>query len=209
VRSHILVALMVATALLAACSGGLRSNAPQESIYVLHAAAAAGDADPVPAALGVFRPQVTPGLDTDRIALLRTTHELDYYAGGRWGESLPKVIQALTIESMLTQRRFATVVNAEQVGSARGEFEMLLTARHFQASLAADESAPQARVELDCVLTGSAPRRVLGRCDASAVEVAVANRMSEIVAALERAAQRALSDAGDKAAALARAELKK
>jgi ABC-type uncharacterized transport system auxiliary subunit len=201
--------VLAAAALLSACGGMLRSNAPQESVYVLHAAAAGSTGEPVPFVLAVIRPQVLPGLDTDRIALLRTDNQLDFYAGGRWGENLPKVLQALTIESLLTQRRFTTVVNAEQVGGARGDFELLLTARHFQARQAAGDAPPQARVEFECVLMARAPQRVVGRCDAAAVEVAAANRMGEIVAALERAAQRALTDVGDRAAALARTELKK
>jgi ABC-type uncharacterized transport system auxiliary subunit len=66
-----------------------------------------------------------------------------------------------------------------------------------------------ARVSIECLLTGGAPRHVLGRCDAQAQEPARENRMSEIVAALDVATQRVLADIAGKAATLAAANPRK
>jgi hypothetical protein len=60
-------------------------------------------------------------------------------------------------------------------------------------------------VAIECLLTTGAPRRVVGRCDSEVMEPARGNRMGEIVAALDRAAQRAFAEIGGKAAELARA----
>jgi len=191
-------------ALLGGCGGGLRSSAAPERVYVLHAAAAAASGTPVAALLAVPRPAAHPGLDTDRIALVRAGNELDYYAASRWGESLPRVLGALALQSMQGGDGFATAINAERA-AVRGDYELLLTARRFEAEYGPAGTLPRAQVVLDCVLVGGLPRRVLGNCDAAAAEPATADRMGEIVSALERAAQRALADVRVQAVALARA----
>lgn len=189
-------------AALAGC-GGLKSSQPAEQVYVLHAApAAASPSQPVAGVLRVPRPEVQPGLDTSRIALTRANNELDYFAGSRWGESLPKVLAAFAVESMSHSGLFGTVVGTAPA-TVPGDFDLLLTARHFEAAYGT--GAPVARVAFDCVLLGGAPRRVLGRCDAGAEEPAGENRLGAIVAAMERAAQRAMADAAGRAAALAAA----
>jgi cholesterol transport system auxiliary component len=188
---------------LAGC-GGLKSSRPAEQVYVLHAApsAPASQEPPVAGVLRVPRPEVQPGLDTSRIALTRAGNELDYYADSRWGESLPKVLAAFAVESMTHSGHFQTVVGAAPA-SILGDYDMLLTARHFEASQAG--ANPTARVVIDCVLLGGAPRQVLGRCDAAADEPVGENRLGPIVMALERAAQKAMAEAGARAATLARA----
>jgi len=196
-----MVPVMLCAAALAGC-GGLKSSRPAEQVYVLHAAPSAAASQPVAGVLRVLRPEAQPGLDTSRIALTRASNELDYFADSRWGESLPRVLAAFAVESMVHTGNFQTVVDTATT-SVMGDFDLLLTARHFEAAYGGD--LPTARVALDCVLLGGAPRRVLGRCDAQADEPAGENRLGAIVAALERAAQKAIGDAGARAAALARA----
>jgi cholesterol transport system auxiliary component len=199
---HIPVLALVAL-LVGACTGGLRSSAAPEQIYVLHAAAA-GPGTPLPGVLAVPRPAVHPGLDTDRIALVRAGTELDYYAASRWGDSLPRVMEALVLQALQGGDGFATTLSAERA-ALRGDFELLLTVRRFEAEYAMGEAVPRAQVALDCVLVTGLPRRVLGRCDGMATVPAAANRMSEIVGALNLAAQRAMAEVRARAVALARA----
>ncbi len=93
-------------------------------------------------------------------------------------------------------------------GAGSGDFQLLLTVRHFEAEYSGDTSglAPVARVSIECLLTGQVPRRVLGRCDVNAQEAALENLMSENVAALDVATLRVLSEIAGKAATLASAE---
>ena len=206
-----MVCVMLCAVALAGC-GGLKSSQPAEQVYVLHAApaetaapaAAAGQA--VAGVLRIPRPDAQPGLDTPRIALTRAGNQLDYFADSRWGESLPKVLAAFAVESIAHSGHFETVVGTATT-PVLGDFDLLLTARHFEAAYAGATagSAPTAKVAFDCVLLGGAPRRVLGRCDAEAQEPAADNRLGAIIGALERAAQKAIGDAGARAAALARA----
>jgi ABC-type uncharacterized transport system auxiliary subunit len=192
------VAVLGGLLLVSAC-GGLTSKEAPDRIYVLRSAPVAAGAA-VPGVLTVARPDVQPGLDTDRIALARVGNELDYFAESRWGAALPEVLEAMAVQSLAGS--FATVASAGR-GAGAGDFELLLTARHFEAEYAAEDAAPTVRVVLECLLMANGPRRVQGNCDAEARESATENRMAAIILAFERAAQRALEEARAKAVAAA------
>jgi ABC-type uncharacterized transport system auxiliary subunit len=201
--SRISFVAVAGLALLAGCKSLLRSQDSPDQIYVLNAAPAASG-QPVAAVLSVPRIVVAPGLDTDRIALTRAGNELDYYAASRFGESLPNVLAPLVLQSLTGGDGFTTVVSTERA-ALPSDFELLLSVRRFEAEYSAPLSPPSAQVAIDCMLVAGLPRRVLGRCDGAATEAAAADRMGEIVPALERAAQRALTEVRTKAAALAKA----
>jgi ABC-type uncharacterized transport system auxiliary subunit len=154
--------------------------------------------------LAVLRPSMQPGLDTDRIMLTRGEQELDQFAASRWGESLPRVITALAVESLAGGAGFATVVDASRAAVAT-DYELLLTVRHFEAAFGPDKAPPVIHVAFECVLMAGTPRRAIGRCDGAGDEPAAENRMSAIVAAMERAAQRALATVRAGAVTAARA----
>lgn len=188
----------LAAAMLAGC-GGLKSRAEPDRIYVLNPAPVAAGT-PAAGQLMVSRPNVQPGLDSPRIALKRAGNELDYYAQSRWSGTLPQVLGAFSVESL--KGSFTTVTGAER-GVGPADFELLLTARHFEAVYAQDGGAPEVHVAFECLLVSLSPRRVLGSCDAEVREAAAGNRMAAIVAAFERASQRALAEVREKALAAA------
>lgn len=198
-RAAATLAVAALAVALAAC-GGLRSDAAPDQIYVLNAVRPAAVANVLPGVLVVPRPAVQPGLDTDRIALIRAGNELDYYASSRWGGHLSQVLGAFALQSM--SGGFATVASSGQ-GAGPAQYELLLTVHHFEAVYGSD-GAPEMRVSLECMLVATAPRRVLGRCDTEVREPAGENRMGAIVLAFERAAQRALEEVRGKATAAAR-----
>ncbi len=127
VNCRLLAGALAGLALLAGCSA-LKSSAQADRIYVLHAAPA-GTGQPVAAVLSVPRPAVQPGLDTDRIAVLRAGNELDYYAASRFGEPLPKVLAALALQSA---GRCGWICHHRQLG-ARGSAWRFRTAAHRAA----------------------------------------------------------------------------
>jgi ABC-type uncharacterized transport system auxiliary subunit len=188
------------------CGNILKSSSPAEQIYVLRAATATPPAKPAIDALVIVpRPVVQPGLATARIALTQPGNKLDYFAASRWGEPLPQVVSALASQTLRASGRFSLVAEADVLlGGA--SYELLLTVRHFEAEYADVAAAPSARVSFECLLTTNLPRRAVGRCDSEVVVPATENRMEPVVAALELAAQRALSEAIDKAADLAAAQ---
>ena len=198
--------MMLGTALLgtllSAC-GGLRSKAEPDHTYLLRAAPAQGPAA-VPGVLAVLLPEVQPGLYTDRIMLTRNGQELDHLAASRWGEALPHVVAALAVQSLAGGDGFANVVESGSANVA-SDYQLLLTVRHFEAAYDSSGAPPVIHVGFECALTADTPRRILGRCDAAAEEPAGENRVGAIVAAMERAAQRALAEVRSEAVAAARA----
>lgn len=195
-------ACALAAVLLAGCGvlGGGRTE--PDRLYVLRAAPAQGT--PVAAVLSVARPQVHPGLDSHRLALTRPGNELDYFAASRWGGTLPDVLAAFAVHSL--DGSFTTVVGGGR-SAGPAQFELLLTARHFEAEYESGSGAPVVRVTLECLLVDASPRRVVGSCDAEAREPAGENRMAAIVRAFERAAQRAMEEVRGKVTAAAGAAL--
>lgn len=195
--------LVAGFALVSGCGGLLQSGAPPVQVYVLRPAAVAGAAAAVDGALAVPQPLVQPGLDSARIALTRPGNRLDYFAGASWGAPLPQVVSALAAETLRASGRFALVAEGGRAGGA--PYQLQLTVRRFEAEYPDDGATPpRAHVAFECLLTQRAPRKVLGRCDADAVVPAGANRMGAIVQALEKAAQQALAQVVDQAAAAAR-----
>ncbi len=188
--------------LLTACGGLLRNEDVLDRTYMLRAAPAAGS-PAIPGVLSVLRPAVQPGFDNDRILLTREGQELDQFAASRWGESLPRVVTALAVESLAGGGGFTHVIEAGRTAVA-SDYELLLTVRHFEAAYEAG-AAPVIQVALECTLTAGSPRRLLGRCDAAASEPASGNRMGAIMAAMEIAAQRALAEVRARAVAAANA----
>jgi ABC-type uncharacterized transport system auxiliary subunit len=193
------VAALLAAAVLAGC-GGLRSDAEPDRIYVLNVATATPAATPLPGVLVIPRPAVQPGLDSDRIALLRSGNELDFYAASRWGAPVPQVLGAFAMQSLTGT--FVTVTTQER-SAGLASFELLLTARHFEA-VYSGSGAPEVRVALDCLLVATAPRKVLGPCNADVREQAADNRMAPVVQAFEQATQRAFEEVRRQVATLAR-----
>jgi cholesterol transport system auxiliary component len=199
--------VIAAAALMSAC-GIFKSNSPGEQVYILHpagqAAASAGNAAVIDAMLVVPQPEAAAALNTPRIALTQPDNRLDYFADSRWAAPLPQVLGALVVESLIASKTFSVVAGADP-SPGHGDFQLLLTVRHFEAEYAGgtSDSTPVARVAIECLLTSTSPRRVVGRCDAEARETAGENRMGEIVAALERAAQKAVTEMGGKVAAMA------
>jgi ABC-type uncharacterized transport system auxiliary subunit len=198
-------AMLSLLSLMAACSGMLKSNAPDEQVYILHPATIS-TSTPVNGMLVIPQPEVQPALNTPRIALTQPGNRIDYFANSRWAAALSQELGAIAVESLIASKTF-TVVAGMDPGAGSGDFQLLLTVRHFEAEYSGDTSglAPVARVSIECLLTGDVPRRVLGRCDAQAQEAARENRMSEIVAALDVATQHVLSEIAGKAATLAAA----
>jgi ABC-type uncharacterized transport system auxiliary subunit len=189
---------------LAAC-GGLKSKEPAEQIYLLRPVAAGGAAAgaPVKGLLAVRRPEVQPGLQTARIALVLPGNRLDYFAASRWSAALPQVVDAFATQTLLSSGHFE-LVNGSDRGSGGARFLLALTVRHFEADYAAGEnSPPEVHVAFECVLSTGAGRTPLGRCDGDATVAARANRMEPIVQAFEAAAREAMAEVTTQVAQLA------
>ena len=191
-----------ALALLTGCGGLLKSKAPVEQVYVLHAAVpAARPATPLAATIRVLRPNPQAGLDTNRIALTRPGNRLDYYAGSRWAGTLADVLGGLATQQLRASGTFAGVDGDR--GGFGPDFVLAITVRRFEAEYRDDDSPPVARVTLECTLGRRDTRETLASFDADISVAADANRLGSVVAALEQAAQQAVAEVIARSAAAA------
>jgi cholesterol transport system auxiliary component len=187
-----LIALSCAL-LLAGCSGGLHSDSPPNQVYVLRSVAhPKSDSAPSAVSLHLSRPIAGPGLDTDHILLVQSEHRMSYFVGSRWPGNLPAVVEGLAVDTLRSSGAWSTVQDSSSVFSA--DYLLQIVIRRFEADYAVSPGAPQVHVVLDCTVGKRVGREVVGSFMAEGSATAGANRVSEVVAAFEAAANQALDD---------------
>ena len=165
----------------------LDSELPATSHYVLAPLSPAASptqsgASQVDIAIG--RPDVAPGLDTSRIAVLRG-RQLDYYRGVQWGGNTLEVVQSLLVNSLQDQQLFRSVTSEQaRVASA---YMLDSEVRDFHAEYTDGRAAPVVRVTIVGRLIRIADRVLVDTVAASATSDAADNRMTAVSAAFEAA----------------------
>ncbi len=157
------------------------------------AGVARSDAD-----LSIGRPDLAPGLDTERIAVLKG-RQLDYYRGAQWGGRATEVVQTLLVDSFEDQQLFRSVT-AEQSRVA-SEYVLDVSVRDFQAEYASDNDAPTAHVTILGRLIRVTDRQLVETFAATAQSKASDNRLSAVAAAFETAAHKVVLELAQKTAA--------
>lgn len=186
-----LALVMVLALACAGCAGALlgpSGEAPE--IYRLEVADAAGGATRLPLALGVARPRAADSLDTERIAVVQPDNRFDYFAGLRWSEPAPQMLQALIVRMLQSDGRYEVVVAAP----SRVPADMLLDLelRRFEAVYAAGGAAPSVRVEFQATLVDPPRARRVSSIVASSEVVAAGNRRDAVLDAYQRATAEAV-----------------
>jgi ABC-type uncharacterized transport system auxiliary subunit len=200
-----LIATCMAALALNGCSTGslLDSDLPAASSYVIAPLPPAASATPSPASqvdLAIARPDVAPGLDTTRIAVLRG-RQLDYYRGVQWGGNTLEVVQSLLVSSLQDQKLFRSV-SSEQARIA-GAYMLDCEVRDFQAEYTDGRASPIVRVTIIGRLIRITDRQLVDSVVATATSNAPSNDMTAVAAAFEAAGQQvAQTMARDTAAAI-------
>lgn len=183
----------------AGCTSLLDSDLPASVSYVLAPAPPAQTTVPATQAdVSIGRPDLSPGLDTERIAVLKG-RQLDYYRAARWGGSTTEVVQTMLVNSLEDQRLFRSVT-AEQARVA-GDYVLDVEVRDFQAEYVSDTEAPNVHVTMMGRLIRVVDRELVVSIAAEANSKATDNRMSAVAAAFESAAQKVAVELAQKTAA--------
>jgi len=137
------IALVLSLALASAgCAGTLLGpSAEAPEVYRLEIADAAKGAERLPLALGVARPRAAPSLDTERIAVVQPDSRFDYFAGIRWSEPAPQMLQALIVRVLQSSSRFEVAVAAPSRVPTRAARPSAPTAAPTVAATAAPATA--------------------------------------------------------------------
>jgi cholesterol transport system auxiliary component len=203
VKRTLLLGLLSVT--LAACVGSLFKNkiAPP-TMYALSATPKPAPADPPsvaassPVDLAVLKPHVRTGLDTDRIAALYADRRMDYFADVRWSGPLDEVLQDLAVQEFHANTALRNVSADASVFASPYWLEIEVI--DFQAEYSPAGGAPTVHVLLQARLGSAADRRILARFEPDVHEAAADNRMSAIVDAYNRAADKAFAEIAASAA---------
>lgn len=183
---------------LAGCSG-LTSRDVATVSYVLRpptvaAPVAAPAADGLAAAsLKVVRVVAQPGYSGDRILLLGEDRSLGFFAASRWVDALPAVVGTLAVESLRGTARLRAVHDENAPFAA--DYTLRLTIRRFDAEYAGRGQAPRVTVGLECAIGRRADRTTVASFAVEGQAAAADERMRDVVAAFEQAAQQALAEA--------------
>jgi cholesterol transport system auxiliary component len=197
----------ISVALSACTSSLLETDLPPSSLYVIAPAPAPTmQGAELPVDLSIGRPDVAPGLDTNRIAVLKG-RQLDYYRAARWGGSTTEVVQTFLVDSLEDQRLFRSVT-AEQVRVA-GDYVLDVEVRDFQAEYAGDAAAPSVRVKMIGRLIRVVDRELAATLSAEANAPASDNRMHAVAAAFESAAHKVATELARQAASAVSADIDK
>src|SRR5690349_20365217 len=191
-KARILSLLCVALAF-NGCSGVFESDLAAPQAYVLRlppstASAAAGTAGSVL----VQRPEAGPGLDSERIALLRSEQRFDFYAASRWAAPAPILMESLMIDAVRGSGSFTAVLDDSAPFAPR--FNLRCALRRFEADYTRGGRAPTVFVALDCTLGRHRDRGLLGTFTAQGSAVASEDRLNAVVAAFEVATTAAMTE---------------
>lgn len=184
------IAALAACFCIAGCAGGLKSGEPAPLVYRVVAPELPGG-DGLAADLLVTMPTAAPGLDNRQIATRWPGLRFDFYANARWAAPVPAMVQSAVIESLQGSRRLRSVQG--DLGRFRATHVLTLEVGRFEADYTAG-ALPVARVVLAATLGRQSDRRVLASWSVATQEPASANRLTEVVAALDAAFGRAAAE---------------
>ena len=186
---------LLAAALCAGCGSLLDSKlaAPQSYVLRLPAREATTPANTQPAGSVLLqRPHAGPGLDSDRIVLLRSDSRFDFYAASRWAAPAPDMIASFIVDGLRASGSFSAVF--DDTSPYAPKYDLRCALRRFESDYTKGGSAPTAFVAFDCTLGRHRDRELLASFSAQGSAVASADRLNEVVAAFQSAASAAVSE---------------
>ncbi len=183
------MALLVAAALCTGCIGSaLESSRDHPEVFRLTAPPLPDAGGALPSVLAVGRPRAPLALDTERIAVAGPQTRFDYYAGVRWAEPAPLMLQSLLVQALAADGRFATVVAVPS--RVPSEYALEIELRRFEA--ANDGSgAPVVHVGMQVTLLDGKGAR-LASFPAEASVTAAADRREAVMAAFDDATRQVI-----------------
>jgi len=135
-----------------ACSSLLTSDAPAETVYWLEAPEVGGGASIDGSPSVTVRVAAAPGLNSDRLLVRGPGATLNPYAGARWADDIPTVLETL-IRTVLEDSGGFSRVSSSTTG-VRSDWTLDLELRAFFAVMAAEGAPPSIEMEvrgyLDC-----------------------------------------------------------
>jgi cholesterol transport system auxiliary component len=185
--------LVAGLAVLPAGCSAILGGGPPASLYALTAL----DQFPrdwrmVRLQLLVDRPVASAALDTNRIALRRNELNFDYFANADWADSAPSMVQALLVDSLQRSGRVTAV--SRDTMAIRGDVELRMDMRHFEADYSSGRALPTVRIEFGLMLVRVDDRATIATRTVLATREPRQNSVPAVVAAFNAALHEAVRE---------------
>jgi ABC-type uncharacterized transport system auxiliary subunit len=175
------------------CSGVFESDLAAPQAYVLRLPPVT-PAESVTTAGSVLvqRPDAGPGLNSERIALVRSEQRFDFYAASRWAAPAPDLMESLMVDALRGTGAFSAVLDDAAPYAPR--YTLRCAMRRFEADYTKGDAAPTVFVALDCTLGRHRDRELLASFTAQGSAAAGEDRLNSVVRAFESATKIAMSE---------------
>lgn len=141
--------------------------------------------------LTIEEPVASGGLDNNRIALRPHATRLQFFAGARWIERAPKMVQTLLVESFENTNKIVAV-GRQSIG-LRSDFTIKTELREFQAEHDAESNTYTVRVRINAKLIQQPKRVIVGsQSFEHTVEIKDDSGMNTIIIAFDEATGRVI-----------------
>ena len=186
--------MVIATLALApaGCSGLLGGGGAPTALYTLTAFNFPPDGAPRKLSILIDKPTSTDALDTTRIALRHNQLSFNYFADSAWTDPAPMMIQSLLVESLQRSGRVAAV--SRNTLAIRGDLELRIEVRHFEAEYQGDIDIPTVRIEFGLMLVRVVDRTIVATQTVTASAKPARNDVPAVVTAFDEALHAAIRD---------------
>jgi cholesterol transport system auxiliary component len=203
------LAVAVGLGALAGCGSLFESSIPAPQAYVLRLPPPASRAEGTAAgSVRVQRPEAGPGLDSDRIALLRSDRRFDFYAASRWAAPAPDLMESVLVDQLRASGAFSAVF--EDTSPYPPRYNLRCSLARFESDYSSNGAgggaAPLIQVALDCTFGRHRDRTLLANFTARGSAPARDDRLGAVVAAFETATAQAVGQLEKEIAAALAAE---
>jgi ABC-type uncharacterized transport system auxiliary subunit len=167
---------------LSGCGSLLETTLPAPQAYVLRLPARSAPATPVPpgGSVRVLRPEAGPGLESDRIALLRSDQRFDFYAAARWAAPAPDIVASVLVERLRGAAMFSAVF--DDSSPYPPNYNLRCGLSRFESDYTSG-GEPTVHVVLDCTFGRHRDRALLGNFTARGSAKASDDKLGAVVAA--------------------------
>ncbi|SMF39257.1 cholesterol transport system auxiliary component [Tistlia consotensis] len=176
---------------LAGCNSILTDRPPPQLFRLSPKSTYPADLPTVPWQLVLEMPVADAGVNTQRIALVRSANQIEYYARANWTDRAPAMFQTMLIESFENSRRIVSV-GRESLG-LRADFVLKSELREFQA-VYDGAGPPSVRVGLALKLVAMPRREIVAATDVERIAPAAADTLEDVVDAFDTASGHVLKE---------------
>ena len=173
--------------ILSACGGNILGLGPPEGgpLYPMRPAFPAGSGEKVGWALAILRPDVAPGLDSDRIALTQPDGAMDFYAKANYPDRLPAIVQQVLLDGFESSGRIDAV--AREQDALHADYNLAVELKDFAAHYGQRDGIPEVSVVITVKLTTAHGRDIVGSFSTTQTGTASANSAGAATQALQQA----------------------